>query len=63
MFCTAGNREGVAESTEPAGPFTQATPIAGAEGDAIDPAVLVDDDGEGSYPTHELAVPQTVGHR
>ncbi len=49
FFCDAGNREGVAESASPSGPFTNATPIEGADGDAIDPAVLVDDDGQVYY--------------
>lgn len=49
FFCTAGSREGVAESTTAAGPFTNAAPIEGADGDAIDPAVLVDDDGQVYY--------------
>lgn len=49
FFCNAGNREGVAESLSPIGPFTNAVPIEGADGDAIDPAVLVDDDGQVYY--------------
>jgi arabinoxylan arabinofuranohydrolase len=49
FFCTAGNSEGVAESLSPSGPFTTAAPIQGADGDAIDPAVLVDDDGQVCY--------------
>lgn len=49
FFCDAGNREGVAESLVPTGPFTNAVPIEGADGDAIDPAVLVDDDGSVYY--------------
>jgi hypothetical protein len=49
FFCNAGNREGVAESLAPTGPFTNAVPIEGADGDAIDPAVLVDDDGQVYY--------------
>lgn len=49
FFCTAGNREAVAESFSPIGPFTHATPIEGADGDAIDPAVLVDDDRQVYY--------------
>ena len=49
FFCDAQNREGVASSEGPAGPFTDAVPIAGADGDAIDPAVLVDDDGQLYY--------------
>ena len=46
FFCSAGNREGVAESLVPTGPFTHAVPVEGADQDAIDPAVLVDDDGQ-----------------
>jgi hypothetical protein len=49
FFCTADNREGVAESASPAGPFTNAVPIQGADGDGIDPAALVDDDGQVYY--------------
>jgi arabinoxylan arabinofuranohydrolase len=49
FFCTAGNGEGVAESLSPSGPFTNAVPVEGAHGDAIDPAVLVDDDGQVYY--------------
>ena len=44
FFCNADNREGVAESFAPTGPFTNAFPIEGADHDAIDPAVLVDDE-------------------
>lgn len=46
FFCNAGNREGVAESLSPTGPFTNAVPIAGSDKDAIDPTALVDDDGQ-----------------
>jgi len=49
FFCTADNGEGLAESLFPAGRFTNAVPIEGANGDAIDPAVLVDDDGQVYY--------------
>ena len=49
FFCDAGNREGVAESLSPTGPFTDAFPIEGADHDAIDPAVLVEDDGQIYY--------------
>jgi hypothetical protein len=49
FFCDAGNREGVAESLSPTGPFTHAVPVEGADHDAIDPAVLVDDDGRVYY--------------
>ena len=49
FFCDAGNREGVAGSDSPAGSFTDAVPVEGADGDAIDPAALVDDDGSVYY--------------
>ncbi len=49
FFCLADNSEGVAESLHPAGPFTHAAPVAGAHGDAIDPAALVDEDGQVYY--------------
>jgi arabinoxylan arabinofuranohydrolase len=49
FFCTAGNREGVAESLSPTGPFSSAVPIEGADRDAIDPAALVDDDDQVYY--------------
>lgn len=46
FFCAWEGREGVAESPNPAGRFAQATPVAGADGGGIDPAALVDDDGQ-----------------
>lgn len=49
FFCNADNSEGVSESLSPTGRFTNAFPIEGANGDAIDPAVLVDDDGQVYY--------------
>jgi hypothetical protein len=49
FFCLSDNSEGVAESLQPAGRFEHAAPIEGAHGDAIDPAVLVDDDGQVYY--------------
>lgn len=49
FFCNADRSEGVAESLSPAGPFTSAAPVEGADGDAIDPAALADDDGEVYY--------------
>lgn len=48
-FCQSDNSEGVAVSDRPEGPFDQAAPLEGAHGDAIDPAVLVDDDGQVYY--------------
>jgi arabinoxylan arabinofuranohydrolase len=49
FFCNADRSEGVAESLSPTGRFSKAAPIEGANGDAIDPAVLVDDDGQVYY--------------
>lgn len=49
FFCNADNSEGVAESLSPTGRFTDAALVEGADGDAIDPAVLVDDDGQFYY--------------
>src|SRR5512143_2574085 len=49
FFCNADRSEGVAESLSPTGRFTNAAPIEGANGDAIDPAVLVDDDEQVYY--------------
>lgn len=49
FFCNADRSEGVAESLSPAGPFTNAAPVEGADGDAIDPAALVEDTGEVYY--------------
>jgi len=49
FFCDASNREGVAESLSPTGPFSNAVPLEGPDHDAIDPAVLVDDDGQVYY--------------
>lgn len=44
FFCTSADGEGVARSPSPVGPFTDPVPVVGAHGDAIDPAVFVDDD-------------------
>ncbi len=49
FFCNADRSEGVAESLSPAGRFSGAAPVEGADGDAIDPAALVDDDGQVYY--------------
>ena len=49
FFCLSDHGEGVAESSQPTGPFGQAAPVEGANGDGIDPAVLVDDDGQVYY--------------
>lgn len=48
-YCTAGNGEYVATSASPSGPFTDSKEIAVANGDSIDPAVFVDDDGQAYY--------------
>ena len=48
-FCMSDNSEGVATSDQPYGPFKNAVPVEGANGDSIDPAVLVDDDGQVYY--------------
>lgn len=45
-FCQKDGTEGVAVSDRPGGPFRHASRIPGASGDGIDPAVLVDDDGQ-----------------
>ena len=47
--CGANRFEAVLESDKPEGPFTNARPIIGANGDSIDPAVFVDDDGQAYY--------------
>ena len=47
MFvCGEPGFEGVAQADSPAGPFGPARPIPIADGDGIDPAVFVDDDGQ-----------------
>lgn len=45
-FCMADNSEGVATSPSPYGSFKNAVPVEGAHGDAIDPAIFIDDDGQ-----------------
>ena len=47
--CGERNDEGVAVADSPTGPFSPAEPIEGANGDSIDPAVFVDDDGQAYY--------------
>ncbi|MBO5110780.1 MAG: family 43 glycosylhydrolase [Clostridia bacterium] len=47
-FCTSDNREGVAVSGRPEGPFTDATELR-LPHNAIDPAVFVDEDGQAYY--------------
>lgn len=48
-YCGQENTEGIAVSDSPTGPFGDAHPVAGADGDAIDPAILIDDDGAAYY--------------
>jgi len=48
-ICGADNFEAVAVSDTPYGPFTDARPILGADGDSIDPSVFIDDDGQAYY--------------
>lgn len=48
-FCIADNSEGVATSPFPYGPFENPVPVEGAHGDAIDPAIFIDDDGQAYY--------------
>lgn len=48
-FCMNNAIEGVAVSDSPAGPFTDPSPILHADGDSIDPAVFIDDDGQAYY--------------
>lgn len=47
--CGANRFEAVLESDNPEGPFVNARPVVGADGDGIDPAVFVDDDGQAYY--------------
>jgi arabinoxylan arabinofuranohydrolase len=48
-YCSAGQREGIASSDTPHGPFSDAYGVEGADGDGIDPAILLDDDGQVYY--------------
>lgn len=48
-FCGALSMEGVAVSDSPHGPFVDPKPIEIANGDAIDPAIFIDDDGTAYY--------------
>lgn len=47
--CGSNGKEGVAVSDSPIGPFPVAEPISIADGDGIDPAIFVDDDGKAYY--------------
>lgn len=48
-YCTYGNGERVAVADRPEGPFQDLGPVVPADGDGIDPAVLVDEDGSVYY--------------
>ena len=47
--CSSCGEEGVAVADHPSGPFSDAEPVAGADGRGIDPAIFVDDDGQAYY--------------
>lgn len=49
FYCMDDGAEGVAFSEHPYGPFDDAKPIVGADGDGIDPSIFVDDDGKVYY--------------
>jgi hypothetical protein len=48
-YCCSDKSEGIAVSDSPSGPFKNAFAVQGADGDAIDPAILLDDDGQVYY--------------
>ncbi|MCC5844136.1 MAG: family 43 glycosylhydrolase [Verrucomicrobia bacterium] len=48
-YCGADKSEGLAFSRSPCGPFDKSVPVPPADGDGIDPALLLDDDGEMYY--------------
>lgn len=49
FYCGADKTEGIAVSKHPGGPFRKAYPLPPADGDGIDPAVLLDHDGSLYY--------------
>ena len=49
FYCQENGGEGIAYSKDPAGPFRDSRPIIPADGQGIDPAALVDDDGSIYY--------------
>ena len=49
FYCNMSNHEEVAVSDKPYGPFLDPKKVIPADGDAIDPAAFVDDDGEVYY--------------
>jgi hypothetical protein len=48
-YCCSDGSEGIAASDRPYGPFKNAFGVQGADGDGIDPAILLDDDGQVYY--------------
>ncbi|HOU15057.1 MAG TPA: family 43 glycosylhydrolase [Anaerolineae bacterium] len=48
-YCCSDGSEGIAVSDSPYGPFKEAWGVQGADGDGIDPAILLDDDGQVYY--------------
>ncbi len=48
-YCQPDGSEGVAQSNYPAGPFSGARAVEGADGSGIDPAVFIDDDGQAYF--------------
>lgn len=48
-MCGSKKIEGVAVADSPIGPFSDAEPVVGADGDSIDPTLLVDKDGKKYY--------------
>ena len=47
--CGSSHEEGVAVADSPTGPFSVAERVVHADGDSIDPAVFIDDDGQAYY--------------
>ena len=48
-ICGLHDVEAVAVADTPYGPFRDARPVVGADGDSIDPSVFIDDDGQAYY--------------
>ncbi|AVK64109.1 xylosidase [Lactobacillus sp. CBA3606] len=48
-YCMYGNRMGVAVADKPDGPFKNLGPVTPADGQSIDPAIFIDDDGQAYY--------------
>jgi hypothetical protein len=49
LYCGSDGSEGIAAAPRPEGPFGDGVALVGADGDGIDPAALVDDDGAVYY--------------